>query len=97
MQWNPELKHFLPNVPRILVGCKADTRTDSSVVSLLKLELKSAPITYEEGLLKMDELGAIKYFECSARNGEGVKEIFDAAAKAALYPKKKITKKCLLI
>jgi GTPase SAR1 family protein len=44
----------------------------------------------------MVEIGAIKYFECSAKTGEGVEELFNAAAKLAMYPKKHLAK-CKMI
>ena len=34
-------------------------------------------------------IGAAKYFECSAKTGQGIKEIFKAAAKWAVKPKSK--------
>jgi hypothetical protein len=43
----------------------------------------------------MSQIGAVKYFECSAKTGDGVSEIFNAAAKLALNPKKNM-KKCIL-
>jgi Ras family protein A len=45
------------------------------------------------------EIGAEGYFECSARTGEGVQEVFNYAARAALLsPEKKWkTRKCLVL
>ncbi|KAJ3286321.1 GTP-binding protein Rho1 [Borealophlyctis nickersoniae] len=90
-KWHPETHHFLHNVPRILVGTKKDLRENPAILEELKRKC-SSPTTYEEGLTMMNEIGASKYFETSAKTGEGVKEMFLAAAKMAVRNKNKIQK-----
>eukprot|EP00005_Dracoamoeba_jomungandri_P013856 CAMPEP_0174268808 /NCGR_PEP_ID=MMETSP0439-20130205/38780_1 /TAXON_ID=0 /ORGANISM="Stereomyxa ramosa, Strain Chinc5" /LENGTH=128 /DNA_ID=CAMNT_0015357213 /DNA_START=42 /DNA_END=425 /DNA_ORIENTATION=- len=34
--WNPELSHYAPGVPKILVGTKTDLREDQNTVNALK-------------------------------------------------------------
>ncbi|KAH9275573.1 hypothetical protein BASA83_001858 [Batrachochytrium salamandrivorans] len=90
-RWDPETKHFLPNVPRILVGAKKDLRDNPILISDSRHHIPK-PCTYEEGVQMMHQIGALKYFECSAKTGEGINEIFVAAAKLALKQRKKISK-----
>jgi GTPase SAR1 family protein len=45
---------------------------------------------------KMSQIGASKYFECSAKSGEGVETIFNAAAKLAIKPRKRV-KECIVL
>jgi hypothetical protein len=35
-QWVPEVRHFCPNVPFVLVGCKSDLRNDPSTIAELQ-------------------------------------------------------------
>jgi len=100
-KWIPELKHHAPNVPYILVGTKLDLREDRETIERLK-ERKQSPINYNQGLQMAKEIGAVKYLECSALTQRGLKNVFDEAIRAVLYPnattsghKKK--KKCLII
>ena len=53
----------------ILVGTKLDLRDDEKTIEELK-EKRLAPITYQQGLQMMEEIGAVKYLECSALTGE---------------------------
>ena len=41
-------------------------------------------VTYEEVEKLKDEIGACAYFECSAKDNEGVTELFETAALLAL-------------
>ncbi|KAH6907452.1 P-loop containing nucleoside triphosphate hydrolase protein [Coprinopsis sp. MPI-PUGE-AT-0042] len=87
-RWIQEVTHHLPGVPIILVGCKSDLRSDHARID--KLWLKGErPISSEEGQALAQKIGAKEYLECSAKNGEGVKEVFECAAREAfLYTKK---------
>ncbi|KAF6767964.1 hypothetical protein AHF37_09187 [Paragonimus kellicotti] len=46
-KWAPELKHFCPNVPIVLVGNKSDTRSDKKVVAELT-KYGQRPTTLED-------------------------------------------------
>ena len=80
----PEIKQYCPKVPLILVGNKIDLRSDNQ---------KS--IKYEDGISMANQIGACTYLECSAKTKEGVKVIFETAARIALKGdrKNKIEKK----
>eukprot|EP00090_Calanus_glacialis_P037037 TRINITY_DN63438_c0_g1_i1.p1 TRINITY_DN63438_c0_g1~~TRINITY_DN63438_c0_g1_i1.p1 ORF type:complete len:208 (-),score=52.27 TRINITY_DN63438_c0_g1_i1:63-656(-) len=100
-RWVPEVKHFCPNVPIILVGCKKDLRSDKETLANLA-EMKQMPVREEEGLAMKEKIKADKYLECSAKTKEGVREVFEAATRAAIYAKKKkhgngILRKCRVL
>jgi len=94
-KWYPELMHFCPDVPFILVGTKCDIRNDSGEVEKLRSQGQS-PITTEQGNELAKKLKAIKYMECSAKTQENLKDVFDEAVRCVLRPPKK-KKGCILI
>jgi len=87
-KWTPEVRHFCPSVPIILVGNKKDLRNDSTTIRELS-KMKQQPVSTEEGMAMADKIGAYGYMECSARTKEGVREVFEMATKAALQTKKR--------
>jgi len=46
------------------------------------------PISLTEGEALRKRIGAKSYIECSAKTGKGVREVFEAAARAAILPVK---------
>ena len=88
LKWITELKHFCPGVPIILVGNKKDLRHDEEVHIQLE-KYKQKPVTFEEGQILALELGAQCYLESSAKTREGVREVFEAAARASLKKMKR--------
>jgi len=93
-KWTPEVRHFCPSVPIILVGNKKDLRGDSNTIRELS-KMKQAPVSYDEGAAMADKIGAYGYMECSARTKDGVREVFELATKAALQARKRKPKtKC---
>lgn len=94
-KWYPELQHFCPEVPFILVGTKADIRSDENELAKLKQSGQS-PITSETGAQLASKLKAIKYMECSAKTQTGLKDVFDEAVRAVLKPPKK-KKGCTIV
>ena len=84
-KWTPEVKHFCPNVPIILVGNKKDLRNDDKTKMELA-KMKQEPVRHEEGAAMGDKINA-RFMECSAKTKEGVREVFYAATKAALQRK----------
>ncbi|KAH3766317.1 Rho GTPase [Pelomyxa schiedti] len=68
--FHPEITKHSPETPYILVG----TRTELGARRL---------ITYEQGVAKAKEINAAKYMECSAVTHEGVREVFEEAARCA--------------
>ncbi|KAL0973775.1 hypothetical protein UPYG_G00211020 [Umbra pygmaea] len=96
-KWHPEVCHHCPNVPILLVGTKSDLRADGETLKKLK-EQGLAPTTPPQGHSLAKQIGAVKYMECSALTQEKVREVFDEAVRAVLYPvTKKNGKKCVLL
>ncbi|KAF5397456.1 hypothetical protein EG68_04852 [Paragonimus skrjabini miyazakii] len=87
-KWAPELKHFCPNVPIVLVGNKSDTRYDEKVVAELT-KYGQRPTTLEDAREMAMQIGAVGFIECSAKTKENVREVFEMATRAALAIKKK--------
>ena len=84
-KWYPEVSHHCPNTPIILVGTKVDLREDAATIEKLAGK-KQAPISYEQGLQMVQEIGAVKYMECSALTQTGLKAVFDEAIRAVISP-----------
>ena len=78
--------HHAADVPFILVGTKADLRGDEDWAARLRAEGR-APIAAAEGERLAEQLGAVKYLECSALTQAGLKRVFDEAIKVALARK----------
>ena len=79
-----------------MVALKLDLRKDDKVIDELK-KTSQHPVTFEEGQEMANRIEAYKYFECSARTKEGVREVFEHATRAALIAKRKKRGKCLLL
>lgn len=95
-KWTPEVRHFCPNVPIILVGNKKDLRLDPNTINDLS-KMKQEPVRQEEGRSMADKIGAFGYLECSAKTKDGVRAVFETATRAALQVKKQKQRKCFLL
>ncbi|KAG8761976.1 GTP-binding protein Rho1 [Serendipita sp. 411] len=84
-KWVPEVIHFCshPKVPYILVGCKKDLRNHPPTIQALQ-RVGQRPVPFEQAQAVAQRVGARMYLECSARTGEGVREVFQAATRTAL-------------
>jgi small GTP-binding protein len=83
-KWYPELMHFCPDVPYLLVGTKLDVRNDAAVIEKLRSQGQQ-PISTQKGEELAKKIKALKYLECSAKTGENLKQVFDEAVKAVLF------------
>ncbi|XP_075243613.1 rho-related protein rac1B-like isoform X2 [Convolutriloba macropyga] len=82
-KWVPEVQHYCPGVPSILVGTKLDLR-----------EQELEKISTSEGESAHKKISNCKkYLECSALTQAGLKEVFDEAIRVVLYPDEKKTGK----
>ncbi|KAK5996998.1 GTP-binding protein rhoC [Cladobotryum mycophilum] len=76
-KWYPEVLHFCPYTPLILVGLKSDLRYKKSCIDMLKTQ-GLTPVTTEQGMAVSKKMGA-QYMECSSKEMRGVDEIFERA------------------
>ncbi|KAL4280101.1 hypothetical protein GQ457_03G030770 [Hibiscus cannabinus] len=89
-KWIPELMHYAPGVPIVLVGTKLDLRDDEQFF----VDHPSAvPISKAQGEELRKQIESPAYIECSSKTQQNVKAVFDAAIKVVLQPPKKNTKK----
>ena len=95
-KWTPEVRHFCPTVPIVLVGNKKDLRYDETTRREL-LKAKQEPVKTEEGRAMSEKIGAYTYLECSAKTNEGVRDVFETATRAALQTKRKKKRMCALL
>ena len=89
-KWYPEIHHYEPSIPFILVGLKSDQRH-----SIIKKEI----VSIEEAQQKAKEIQALHYIECSTLWNENVASVFEIAIKTALKKsneKEKMKKGCCI-
>jgi len=80
-KWAPEVHHFIPNIPHILVGTKIDLREEKHPDPNSG---KFEPITPEQGQRMANEINAIKYMEVSSKTGRGVQDVYNEAVGMVL-------------
>lgn len=86
-KWAPEVRHFCQEVPIILVGTKRDMRNDPNVIENLK-RMNQKPVSFVQGCMAAEDIGAYGYCECSARHNEGILQVFEMAIEATMNSKK---------
>ncbi|KAK8483175.1 hypothetical protein V6N13_058943 [Hibiscus sabdariffa] len=96
-KWIPELKHYAPGIPIVLVGTKlgmmilsplilgSDLRDDEQ---FLHDHPNAIPISTAQGDELKKQIGSSAYIECSSKTQQNVKAVFDAAIKVVLQPPK---------
>ncbi|XP_054706503.1 ras-like GTP-binding protein Rho1 [Uloborus diversus] len=87
-KWYPEVRHFCPNVPILLVGNKKDLRCDEGTIHELA-SLNQEPVSVEKAYYVAQAINAYGYIECSAKYKDGVTQVFEVAVRAALEKRKK--------
>ncbi|KAK5098837.1 RHO4 protein [Lithohypha guttulata] len=81
-KWYPEVLHFCPTTPLILVGLKSDLRNKRTCIELLRTQ-GLTPVTPEQGAAVAKQMNA-RYVECSAKEQKGVAECFELAIITAV-------------
>jgi len=97
-KWYPEVAHFCEGTPLLLVGTKIDLRKDEQTRRMLGAQGQTT-VTPEQGQAVAKEIGA-RYMECSAKTGQGVHDVFNAALKEGLRVKwgqKMKKRRCVVI
>ncbi|KAG5519412.1 hypothetical protein PMAC_002039 [Pneumocystis sp. 'macacae'] len=64
-KWYPEVTHFCPDIPIVLVGLKSDLRKNQNAIRLLRAQ-GLFPVTYQQAVAVADEIKA-QYMECSSK------------------------------
>jgi small GTP-binding protein len=82
-KWVPEIRHYAPTAPFILVGTQIDLRDLRAIEHLSK---KDKPITTEAGRKAANELKVTAFIECSALTQTGLQNVFDEAVFAVMNP-----------
>jgi small GTP-binding protein len=86
-KWYPEIQHYCPGVPILLVGTKSDLRNDQTIIAELDSQgLKM--INREQAVALANEIGAFEYQECSALTQDNIITVFERAITAVLKAKK---------
>lgn len=62
----PEVTHYCPKTPYILVGTQIDLRDDPTTLARLQKN-NEKPITVKEGEKFARDIKAVQYMECSAK------------------------------
>ncbi|KAF7080411.1 hypothetical protein CFC21_084503, partial [Triticum aestivum] len=79
-KWIPELQHYAPGVPVVLVGTKLDLREDKHY---LLDHPGMIPVTTAQGEELRKQVGALYYIECSSKTQQvkfSVRELYALAA-----------------
>jgi small GTP-binding protein len=80
-KWAPEVNHYIPDVPHLLVGTKIDLReAQHPDPNSGKFE----PITPEMGNSMAKQIKAPKYLEVSSKTRQGLEEVFNEAIDLVL-------------
>jgi len=80
-KWAPEVHHYIPNIPYILVGTKIDLRDAKQPDPNSG---KFEPINPDQGASMAKEIKAVKYMEICSKTGQGVQEVFKEAVSQVL-------------
>ncbi|CAF0832257.1 unnamed protein product [Adineta ricciae] len=86
-KWAPEVEHYCPKVPYILVGTQIDLRDDAATIAKLQ-KSNEKPISPKQGQKLAQTIKAAQYLECSALTQQGLKNVFDEAIMTTLKRKK---------
>jgi small GTP-binding protein len=77
-KWYPEVNHYVPNIPHILVGTKVDLR-DSETADPHTTQYE--PISTDEGKEMAKSINAAHYIEVSAKLRKGLDKVFKVAVE----------------
>lgn len=91
-KWIPEIRHHSPDdIKILLVGTKADLKDDPHTLDRLE-ESGNEPVSREEALKLVKELGLSEYVECSASLQTGVEDVFEKSIVSVVAAEKALLK-----
>ena len=85
-KWEPELHHYCPKVPIILVGTKKDL-LDQTATENDKGYYNSEQLQYDQRALMANNIKAVGYWECSAKTGDGIDKLIEGIIDTAFGPR----------
>ncbi|KAH3901139.1 Rho family GTPase RHO4 SCDLUD_002621 [Saccharomycodes ludwigii] len=77
--WIPEVVHFCPRTPIILVGLKSDRYSDKYSDAFVD------PLKVEQMVKNKEFANVFVHLQCSAKSGYNIEEIFNTAISTVLY------------
>jgi len=80
-KWQPEVEHYIPDCPTILVGTKVDLR-DEKIADVSTGEF--APVTDEKALKFATDMSCSAFVAVSAKTGKNLKAVFEKAVSVVL-------------
>ncbi|CAG5139483.1 uncharacterized protein ALTATR162_LOCUS499 [Alternaria atra] len=93
-QWYPEIEQYeRKKDPVFLLGFEEDFRQDPKTIEKLGKNNRVS-LTMMKGEEMAKNIGALKYFECSAIRHQGTKEIFDTIHSMVLVASPQLKKRC---
>eukprot|EP01108_Squamamoeba_japonica_P004615 TRINITY_DN362_c1_g1_i3.p2 TRINITY_DN362_c1_g1~~TRINITY_DN362_c1_g1_i3.p2 ORF type:complete len:163 (+),score=79.94 TRINITY_DN362_c1_g1_i3:248-736(+) len=80
-KWAPEVHHYVPDIPHVLVGLKSDLRDAGEKDPNTG---KHEPISSDVGETMKKEIGAVLYGEVSAKTKDGLTDLFERVVSIVL-------------
>jgi small GTP-binding protein len=80
-KWQPEVEHYIPDCPTILVGTKVDLR-DEKIADVSTGEF--APVSDEKALKFATDMSCSAFVAVSAKTGKNLKAVFEKAVSVVL-------------
>jgi len=80
-KWWPEVHHYIPNVPYILIGTKIDLRETNAPDAHTG---KVNPVSTEQAQALAKEIGCVKYMEICSKDGRGIREVLEEGIEQVL-------------
>ncbi|XP_075250445.1 ras-related protein Rac1-like [Convolutriloba macropyga] len=95
-KWQPEVQHYCPHTPILIVGTKMDLKETKKETSRRQ---SNDIVTTRTGRDLERSIKACGYVECSAKSGEGVQLVFERAVTACIGKKtrQKPDRTCILL
>ncbi|CAG2220090.1 unnamed protein product [Mytilus edulis] len=89
----PDIKRLCPNALTLLVGTKKDLINPCQNDQEIREKDTGDLYAYETGINLAERIQAVKYIECSAKTGEGIKLVLQEAIKCVFNKTKQLTEK----